>query len=599
MNIPLPKEIIEQTTYYFQSQGSTFYRDGIPLEKGAIISENRLRQHIDIYKQYMEFFISYPDAYLNLITPINSKFKLKFFQIIFIRACLRYGRVLTIAPRAAGKSFICVLALLLICVFRPHSHVFLCSPGKAQGAKICNQKIHQIWDIWPLLKQEVIGEGNFGSDYIKISYRNHSIFDVLTPINSTRGNRATVGILEEYRDHTAEDVNEIILPLLNVDRPMENGDKNEEEPQQVQLWISSAGDKNTFAYDKTIEIMEQAIIQPSKVFCWIFDYSIPVLTGLLSKDFLTEIKLSPTFNELSFAKEYMSRFVGGSEEAWFDFEKLCNNRKIVNPETKEKLRGNSDFFYIISVDVARAGCQTVATVLKVFPDIINGFRINVVNIYVLGKTTEEKIFDKQVVELKRLIQRFNPKEVVIDINGIGFPFGDTMIKETWDEENQIMLPPYGFFNREEYLSIQPRGCAKILYGIKATSEINSNMHSALYSKVYSGHVKFLIPERDARSKLLATKAGQRMSPYDRNKRLLPHELTTILINEIMNLKIKPTGANNQIAVEMINTRMLKDKFSALEMGVYRVVQIEQEMLSKRRNRGLGNKRSLVFTTHRK
>ena len=56
----------------------------------------------------------------------------------------------------------------------------------------------------------------------KISFRNVSIMDVMSPINSTRGNRATAGILDEYRDHSADDINEIILPLLNVDRPMVN-----------------------------------------------------------------------------------------------------------------------------------------------------------------------------------------------------------------------------------------------------------------------------------------------------------------------------------------------------------------------------------------
>lgn len=177
-------------------------------------------------------------------------------------------------------------------------------------------------------------------------------------------------------------------------------------------------------------------------------------------------------------------------------------------------------------------------------------------------------------------------------DNVGVAFADTMIKETWDAKNNVMLPAYGFFNREEYLPIQQRGCSKILYGIKANSQINSDMHSALYSKVYSGHLKFLISEQSAKSKLLATRKGQRMSPEAKTARLMPHELTSILISEIMNLKIKPTGVNNQIAVEQINERMLKDKFSALEMGVYRIVQIENEMMSRRRNRGL--KRQLVF-----
>jgi hypothetical protein len=118
------------------------------------------------------------------------------------------------------------------------------------------------------------------------------------------------------------------------------------------------------------------------------------------------------------------------------------------------------------------------------------------------------------------------------------------------------------------------------------------MHAALYTKVYSGCVNFLISERKAKDKLMATKKGQRMKPEQRAERLMPHELTSILINEIMNLKTKPTGVDNKIAVEPINKRMTKDKFSALEMGVYRIVEIENEAIAHKRNRGLG--RRLTF-----
>ena len=72
-------------------------------------------------------------------------------------------------------------------------------PGKSQGAKIANQKIHQLWDLLPLLKNEIIGEGNFGTDYVKLSFKNGSALDIMSPLNSTRGNRATCGILDEFR----------------------------------------------------------------------------------------------------------------------------------------------------------------------------------------------------------------------------------------------------------------------------------------------------------------------------------------------------------------------------------------------------------------
>lgn len=167
-----------------------------------------------------------------------------------------------------------------------------------------------------------------------------------------------------------------------------------------------------------------------------------------------------------------------------------------------------------------------------------------------------------------------------------------MIKETYDPETAGFYPAYGFTNREEYDSLQPRNCPKILYGIKANAQINSDMHSILYTKVYSGLIDFLITEKEASTKLKATKAGQKMAPEAKVKRIMPHELTSILIDEIMNLRVKPTGVSNQIQVEQINKRTLKDKFSALEMGVYYAQQLENEELERRRNRGLS--RRLVF-----
>jgi len=79
--------------------------------------------------------------------------------------------------------------------------------------------------------------------------------------------------------------------------------------------------------------------------------------------------------------------------------------------------------------------------------------MSLVNLFVLGKTEDEKVFDLQVLELKKLIAAFNPLEVVIDINGLGIGFADFMIKPTLDPVTGIEYPPYGFYNRDEYYRI--------------------------------------------------------------------------------------------------------------------------------------------------
>jgi hypothetical protein len=68
------------------------------------------------------------------------------------------------------------------------------------------------------------------------------------------------------------------------------------------------------------------------------------------------MRMASTFSESGFAKEYMSRFVGSTEEAWIKYSKLEMHRKLNNPETKEKIRENTNCFYLLSVDVARRLC---------------------------------------------------------------------------------------------------------------------------------------------------------------------------------------------------------------------------------------------------
>lgn len=127
INILEPNKILNTVHHVFKQVSKQFYRDGVPLEKGAVITQRRIQDNRELYERYCGLWSVYPDLYIKMITPTNSKFKLKFFQIIFLRVCLRHGRILTIAPRAAGKSFICLLALYLICIFRPGSHVFQCA----------------------------------------------------------------------------------------------------------------------------------------------------------------------------------------------------------------------------------------------------------------------------------------------------------------------------------------------------------------------------------------------------------------------------------------------------------------------------------------
>lgn len=86
-----------------------------------------------------------------------------------------------------------------MCMLRPGIKVFICAPGKAQSAKIAKEKLFELYQLFPLLKQELVGDGVYGVDYVTLTFRNGSIFDVVSPLNSQRGGRRGGGILDEYR----------------------------------------------------------------------------------------------------------------------------------------------------------------------------------------------------------------------------------------------------------------------------------------------------------------------------------------------------------------------------------------------------------------
>lgn len=242
--------------------------------------------------------------------------------------------------------------------------------------------------------------------------------------------------------------------------------------------------------------------------------------------------------------------------------------------------------------VGRLGDQTVCCVFRV--NVIKGkYFATLVNLFVLGKRKQTKTFNLQALELKKIIEVFKPKEVVIDTNGLGIGFGDEMIQTQYDEFGKE-YPALGFFNDDDYKKVQPKGVNCILYGIKANGPLNSKIHGNAYSRVNSGSVRFLIKESEAKSALLSTKVGQKMSVEERVKRLMPHEMTSRLFDEMANLRLKKTGNGMDIVLEQINSRYPKDKYSAFAYGLWRIKELEEEAYKKKTRRNGGVQRQLIF-----
>ena len=401
------------------------YRDGIELEKGVVITQDWLERNENFLNELWSLYAAYPDIYLDLIRPQNSNFNLFPYQRLFLRACMRYTTIYITAARATSKTFLSILAKYLQCMFVPNHVGSIVAPTKGQAAKIARQKIEEIWRIWPLLKNELeIYQGephaNFGKDYVTLFFKNGSSLSIGGALDSGRGLRTHATLLDEARDLDGQMIQEVILPQMNVSRRQINGLVNPYENINRQvIYATSAGMKSSFSYEALIDTFEKAIIDPKHNFCIGLDYRIPVIHGLIDGKYVRELKMSPSYNETTFASEYMGVWLGGSEESWFNFEKLSKYRKIKNPEWKQKFRGDPHIFYLISVDVGRLSDQTVACVFRVnIRD--NKFYSTLVNLFVLGRQAETKTFNQQAIDVKKLINNYCPREVVIDCNGLNY-----------------------------------------------------------------------------------------------------------------------------------------------------------------------------------
>lgn len=205
-------------------------------------------------------------------------------------------------------------------------------------------------------------------------------------------------------------------------------------------------------------------------------------------------------------------------------------------------------------------------VFKVIPR-EDGFKKNVVYTEVIHG---ENYITEQAPRIKKIISLYNPREVVIDGNGPGIGLLDAMVLPSYDSKTGEQFPAYYIFNNKHHLPPEKKEPVEepipelnaIIYDIKAGSSNDDLIHSNFFAQVNNGTVSFLANERIVKDKLMKTKKGSKMSLYDRRVFLLPYEMTSRLMDELNNLRLKPTGIQNQFKVERISRSIEKDRFSA-------------------------------------
>lgn len=556
------------------------------------LSEERLKAQLPHLRNLVSFYREYPDYLIDFMKGPDSTFNFYFYQRVFLRIVMRHRYVYATFPRAYSKSFLSMMVLMIRCILYPNSHLFVTTGGKEQAASITIAKIEEICKLIPSLNNEIDwtrGASKKSKDDVNYIFKNGSSIDILAAKQSSRGQRRTGGLMEECVLIDGDILNEVIIPTTNVDRLLPDGTRHKEEViNKSQIYITTAGWKNSFAYDKLIELLIQSVIEPDRVMIMGGTYETPVTEGLLDEDFVDQLKLQGTFKEESFDREYRSLWSGDAENAFYSSEKFDKHRVLLQPEYEYSGRSSKNAYYVLGVDVGRIGCTTEVCVFKVTPQPQGTSLKSLVHIY----TYEAEHFEDQAIHIKKLYYKYKARVISIDANGLGIGLVDFMVKSQVDPESGDSLPPFGVEGGTSEDAVGPYKKIKgadveenALYLIKANAPINTEAYSYAQTQLSSGKIKFLIDESMAKTKLMSTKVGQNMDSDKRNEFLKPFTLTSILREQMLNLVEKNSGVN--IILEQSSKSIKKDKFSAFIYGLYYIKQ-EEDNKRKRRKRHISD-----------
>ena len=553
------------------------------------ISPERIEAIKPVLRDYIAYWREYPDMFVDFLQTgqdgeiPKEGLRFYFYQRVFLRISVRYREVYAVFPRGYSKSFLAVLSLMVRCILYPGAKLFSSAGGKSQAASILKEKVDELCKLIPALERELDlrpGKTRQSKDYCIYMFKNGSYFDNLTASEKTRGQRRHAGVLEECASMDGKILQEVLIPTMSISRKALDGTKVKDEAlNKGSLYITTAGHKASFAYQKLISVLVKMITEPNAAYIIGGTYKILVLLGHYDKSFVQDQKKDETFNEAAFGREYESRWSGTVEDAFFNGEAFDRSRQLEAAENEYSNRSSVQSYYVVSVDVGRRGCDSVATVIKVVPQALGESYKSLVNIHRFS----DEHFEDQAIKIKKLFYKYKARRLVIDGNGLGIGLIDYMIKQQIDSATGDIYPPFGIYNDEDgyYKKYRtPNTELEAIYIIKANAPINTEAHSNVQAQLNSGKLKFLIEERIAKAKLLETKIGQNMTPEQRNERLMPFKLTDILRDEMLNLREENEGIN--IILKQANKRVKKDKFSAFEYGLYYIKQEDAKKRKKKR-----------------
>jgi len=530
---------------------------------------NSFINNLDKWVEFISWARWFPDLWYDLITPQTGGIRLDLDQRVFLRSVARFISTYGVFPRGYGKTMKEVMAMYHSAIFFPDIEIAMSAQTKENASAILEDKHRELIKFYPLLANEII-KASFPKDTAEVLFTSGGRVDILANHQSSKGQRRKRLNIEEAALLNNALFKDVLEPIPNVPRrTIGEGCLISPEEMNGQInFFTTSGFRGTDEWVRSISMVKEMIELKGKMVLG-SDWQLAVHYGRgETKSQILAKRDDPTTSAISFAQNYESKWVGATDNALININKVMDLRVLTKPE----LKGDGKSDYIVSMDVARSANEannaSSIAILKIKRNkkgqVLQIHLVNLINLET-GLT-----FNAQTIELKKIKILYGAKMVVVDGNTMGSGIIDECLKESFDPNTGESLGCWNTINTEQEPELED--AEEILFDLHSQG-INSDIIITFIDVIESRKLQLLEKKQDNNYEI-------NDKDYYKNV-MLPHIQTDLFLEEISNLKLKQLGSG-KFTVEQVTKRINKDRYSAVAYGCY-FIKMYEDNIEKDRN----------------
>ena len=517
--------------------------------------------------------------------------KLDPFQQIILCMMFKNINSVYLASRGGGKTFLLAVFTAVYAILYPGSRICIASKTRGQASEVIKKIKEILMPLSPSLCNE-IKEIKQSQTETAIEFHNNSRIFVVTTKDTSRGNRATILIVDEYRMVDKNTIDTVLVKFLTVRREPGylNNPKYKDSAREPnkQVYASSCWYENHWSYEHVRDYVVK-MIMGKKYFCCAMPYQLAIKQGRLDPISVENEMSEATFSPIAFQMEMQTLFFGENSGGLYNFNEIDNTRKIdvpVYPKSLEPKIGDKKLFVqpkengeirILSADIALMSSRkhkndATSIFINFMKPAANGKYVN--NI-VYTENNEGLRTDAQALNIRRLFEEYDCDYLVLDVKGLGIGVCDALMDDIYDQKTGVLYEALSCCNNDSMAERCTRKNAKkVIWAIQGSADFNSQCALGLRSAFKGNQIRLLKSEYDADDILGNMKGYASLSPQEMLEYKLPYIHTSLLINELVNLEYETR--QNVVRVKE-KQGMRKDRYSSLSYNIYVAKLLERDM----------------------